>query len=138
MCIRDRRDARGRARARSLVGDPLQLRARPFSLSLFRYVATRKVQGRLNDVLLVAASHAEREGGDPAARCTARASALLETTARHVRLFNVLLYASLSRKYAPLGSPQGLEALQRNNALTAAERERLLQASMPRSPGRRG
>ena len=96
------------------------------------------MQGRLNDVLLVAASHAEREGGDPAARCTARASALLETTARHVRLFNVLLYASLSRKYAPLGSPQGLEALQRNNALTAAERERLLQASMPRSPGRRG
>ena len=42
----------------------------------------------------------------------------------------MLFYASLTRAYAPLKTPQGLSALVEAGALTAEEREQLLESSL--------
>jgi len=46
--------------------------------------------------------------------------------ARYVRLFNILFYASVTTQFAPLQSPQGLDALIDLGALTADEKDGLL------------
>lgn len=46
-----------------------------------------------------------------------------------MRLFNILLYASLTTKYAPLRTPAGLTQLVMSGAMTEDEREALLEAS---------
>jgi len=92
------------------------------------YSITRRVQGRLNDVGLLCATFAERNATDGA--YTAEAEATLRTVARYCRLFHMLFYASVSTRFAPLKTPQGLSALVTNGALTAEEREMLLESSL--------
>jgi hypothetical protein len=48
------------------------------------------------------------------------------------RLFNVLLYASVTTRFAPLKTPSGLQRLVKSGHLTADEREALLQSSLVR------
>jgi len=99
------------------------------SFDLWRrvYSVTRRVQGRLNDLGLLTATSAERdENGD----YTDDAEEMLATVARYVRLFNVLLYASVTTRFAPLKTPSGLQRLVKSGHLTADEREALLQSSL--------
>ena len=87
------------------------------------YSISRRVQGRLNDLgLLCAASAARDENGN----FTPTSLRLLETISRYIRLFNVLLYASVSTRFAPLLTPAGLELLVESGELTGEERELLL------------
>ena len=147
------------------------------------YSVTRRIQGRLNDLGLLAASHAERvfhvipdplEGMPPAAldlqspedlelarkghkseilrRKVARAqfqagaptvddmmgrsddmsaytpaaAELLSELGRYNRLFNVLVYASVSRRHAPLATPEGLKELQNVGLLLEEEKQHIL------------
>lgn len=91
------------------------------------YTITRRVQGRLNDLGLLCATCAQR---DEEGEYTDGAQQLLALVARYVRLFSVLLYASCTTKFAPLATPAGLAVLVEADALTAEERERLLESSM--------
>jgi hypothetical protein len=92
------------------------------------YQLTRRVQGRLNDLGLLCATFAER---DPVtSRYTPESEEMLKSIARYVRLFHMLLYASVTTRYASLLTPQGLFALVRVGALTSEEREGLLETSM--------
>ena len=92
------------------------------------YSLTRRVQGRLNDLGLLCATFAER---DPTTgQYTEAAEDLLQAVARYVRLFNMLFYASVTTRFAPLITPRGLNALVDAGALTADERDGLLQSSM--------
>lgn len=90
------------------------------------YALTRRVQGRLNDICLLAATSAAR-GTDGS--YTPQAQVFLQMTSRYVRVFNILLYASLTTKFAPLATPAGLTALVKADALTEEERELLLQTT---------
>ncbi|KAG8462018.1 hypothetical protein KFE25_014037 [Diacronema lutheri] len=90
------------------------------------YVIVRQVQGRLNDLGLLLAASAAR---DADGQYTAQSEELLALTARHVRLFNILLYASLTTQFAPLRTPAGLSQLVLSGALTEEERSSLLEAS---------
>lgn len=100
------------------------------SYSLWRsvYSLTRRVQGRLNDIGLLCATYAQRDMETGA--YTEEAEALLQTLSRYVRLFHVLFYASVTTRFAPLKTPQGLSTLVDMGALTADEREVLLESSM--------
>ena len=93
------------------------------SYSLWRavYSTTRRVQGRLNDLSLLCATYAERD--QATGRYTKRAEDLLAVVARYVRLFNILLYASVTRRFAPLKTPQGLSGLVRAGVVTPSERD---------------
>jgi len=91
------------------------------------YSITRRVQGRLNDVGLLCATFAERNA---TGAYTPEAEDALRTVARYCRLFHMLFYASVSTRFAPLKTPQGLSALVNNGALTAEEREVLLESSL--------
>lgn len=92
------------------------------------YSLTRRVQGRLNDLGLLSATYAQR---DPeTGRYTREAEMTLKTVARYVRLFSYLFYASVSTRFAPLKTPQGLSALVATGALTSDERDVLLESSM--------
>ena len=90
------------------------------------YSLTRRVQGRLNDVGLLCAAFAKRD--ETSRSYTSEAEAVLSTCSRYVRLFNMLFYASISTRFAPLKTPQGLSVLVEAGALTSEEREGLLES----------
>jgi len=90
------------------------------------YSIARKVQGRLSDQGLILATNAEREEGFPGRPYTRRAVETIETWARYARLFNMLFFASVTRRFAPLATPKGLQALQAQGAITQDEVERLI------------
>ncbi|MEM9898948.1 MAG: hypothetical protein AAF742_06170, partial [Pseudomonadota bacterium] len=85
------------------------------------YSIARKVQGRLSDQGLILATNAEREDHLPNRPYTRRAVETVETWARYARLFNMLFFASVTRRFAPLATPKGLQALQAQGAVMAIE-----------------
>lgn len=91
------------------------------------YRLTRRVQGRLNDFGLLCASAAMRD--EETGAYTPEASELLSLSARYIRLFHVLLYATVTTRFAPLSTPTGLEVLRETGSLTTEERELLLASS---------
>ncbi|KAJ1621412.1 Bestrophin, RFP-TM, chloride channel-domain-containing protein [Pavlovales sp. CCMP2436] len=90
------------------------------------YVVVRQVQGRLNDVGLLVASSVRR---DDNGSYTPEADEFLRVLGRHVRLYNILLYASVTTRFAPLATPAGLTQLVQSGALLEDERSALLEAS---------
>ena len=92
----------------------------------------RKVQGRLNDLGILVATHAAR---DPVTgRYTIASRELLDDTARNVRLFHMLFWAGQVRpargdrgvSFSALRTEMGLAALLKRNALTPAEHDLLV------------
>ena len=53
----------------------------------------------------------------------------LDKMNRYLRLFHILLYASVSARFAPLATPNGLSGLVQAGAVTKTEREALLASS---------
>lgn len=91
------------------------------------YVKTRQVQGRINDLGLLCATAAERNADGS---YSDDAEVLLGTLARYMRVFNVLLYASMTRRFAPLRTPNGLSVLTERQELVLEEKEVLLESSL--------
>ena len=85
------------------------------------YTIARRVQGRLSDQGLILTTHAERDKTIVGRPYTKRALDTIETWARYARLFNMLFFASVTRRFAPLATPKGLQALQAQGALTKTE-----------------
>lgn len=93
----------------------------------------RKIQGRLNDLSMLLATHAAR---DAKGAYTAEAEAMLAETARHVRLFHLFFWAGCLKQthrdvsdkrgsYAMLKSDKGLRRLVQAGELAEAERAAL-------------
>jgi hypothetical protein len=88
---------------------------------------TRKVQGRLNDMGMLLATHAQRDG--TTGKFTPACVELLTDVARWVRLYHVLFWAGQVRpargdegvSLSVLRTEIGLEALRERGALTAKE-----------------
>jgi hypothetical protein len=91
------------------------------------YLVVRQVQGRLNDLGMLVANGVAREADS--GEFTPLADELLAQIARYVRLWNMLLYASVTTRFAPLASPSGLTELMRSGAISDEERRALLEAS---------
>ncbi len=90
--------------------------------------------GRLHDVNMNMASHAERVvPANPNDKSTYTASSrqILELMSRYTRLFNLLTYASFTRSHRPILTPRGLRRLVERGLMTAQEREVLVDAVIP-------
>lgn len=97
------------------------------------YETTRAIQGRLNDLNLMLSTHAKRaEDGSLAGDNLA----WLEQFGRYSRLWNVLFYASVSRKHACFCSDAGLDVLKREGWITPREQRLLSGPSAPAPSGR--
>ena len=94
------------------------------------YLKTRIIQGRLNDLGLLCAANAQRiwNPDKEEFEYSPEGRQLILELGRYSRLFNLLFYATVSRKYAPLQTPEGLSRLVRAQALTEEEREHVLDA----------
>jgi len=96
---------------------------------------SRRLQGRLNDLGMFAASHAKRTTvtGNPLEKSTYTPASrqVLELLARYVRVFNLLAYASFTRSHRPILTPRGMRRLVERGLLTARERECLVDAEIP-------
>ena len=116
-----------------------------YGLWLATKVNSRKIQGRLNDVLMLLATHAARDGDG---RYLPAAETLLADVARNVRTFHVFFWVGMTGKntrqdrvkgMAPLAllrHDRGLKALRRRGALTERELETLLGPGGPSAKGR--
>lgn len=87
--------------------------------------ATRVIQGRLNDLSMLAAAHAKRS---PDGGYTPEASAALASIGRFKRLFIIVFYATVSRAHAPLRSAAALEGLRSRGVVDDEELSLLLAA----------
>jgi Bestrophin, RFP-TM, chloride channel len=101
---------------------------------------SRALQGRLHDLNMMFAAHAQRMPMDDDDQVedhhqttfptttvyTPRARQLLELTSRYVRLFTLLTYASLTRSHRPLLTPRGMRRLVDRGLLTPLERHVLV------------
>ena len=79
------------------------------------YTVGRSIQGRLNDISLLLATHAKR---DEYGRYTPQAHELLDSVSRNIRAFHLLLWASCSKHYRCLLSEQGSLQLVHRGMLT--------------------
>jgi hypothetical protein len=110
------------------------------SYTLWRtcYQHSRRLQGRLNDLGLLLASHSSREipsnstaAAPLPATYSPAARQLLTLVGRYVRVFNLLVYASFTRSHRPLLTPRGMRRLVDRGLLTASERRALVEADVP-------
>ncbi|KAL3920854.1 MAG: hypothetical protein SGILL_003049 [Bacillariaceae sp.] len=95
---------------------------------------SRRLQGRLHDINMNLASHAQRKiPSNPNEKSTYTASSrqILELMSRYVRLFNLLTYASFTRSHRPILTPRGMRRLVERGLMTATEREVLVDAAIP-------
>ncbi len=95
---------------------------------------SRRLQGRLHDVNMNMASHAERvvpANPNDKSTYTAPARQILELLSRYTRLFNLLTYASFTRSHRPILTPRGLRRLVERGLMTETEREVLVDAVIP-------
>ncbi len=82
------------------------------------YTVGRQIQGRLNDVSLMLATHAKR---DEYGRYTPQAHELLESVSTNIRAFHLLLWASCSKHYSCLLTEQGSLQLVHRGILTRTQ-----------------
>ena len=73
------------------------------------YSSCRKIQGRLNDIGLLISIHADRTCHGA---YTFESQQIGQRVARYSRLFHLLFYASISKKYALFSSQNGYDGLQ--------------------------
>lgn len=94
------------------------------------YTIGRKIQGRLNDISLLLATHAKR---DASGNYTPEARALLERVSINIRAFHMLLWASCSRHYSALLTEQGSLQLVHRGILTRTQVNTLANMDLPPS-----
>jgi hypothetical protein len=92
------------------------------------YSIGRVIQGRLNDLSLLLATHAARtEDGS----YTPDAQLLLEDVGSYLRTFHILLWASCTRRFRVLLTDRGLKAMVRGGLLTQRAKETLDSLDLP-------
>ena len=92
------------------------------------YNIGRSIQGRLNDISLLLATHAAR-GKD--GRYTPEAQSLLRDVSSYLNLFDVLMWASCARRFRVLLTDRGLKRMVQRGILTQTEKETLDSLDLP-------
>lgn len=106
------------------------------SYALWRkcYELSRRLQGRLHDIDMTLAMHAARKtpaSPSEPSTYTSASRQLLDLVSRHVRLFNLLTYASFTRSHRPILTPRGMRRLVERGLMTSGELEVLVNAEIP-------
>ena len=106
------------------------------SYALWRkcYGLSRRLQGRLHDVDMTLAMHAQRKtpaSPNEPSTYTSASRQLLDLVSRYVRLFNLLTYASFTKSHRPILTPRGMRRLVERGLMTAEERDILVAAEVP-------
>jgi len=92
------------------------------------YKLARSIQGRLQDIHLMLATHCFR---DEAGDYTAESRSLLEDTARHTRLLHALFWAGIDDSLSSIRTQQGLRRLVDRGLMTEREHFTLCSAGGP-------
>jgi hypothetical protein len=96
-----------------------------FDLWRRMYRIGRRIQGRLNDLGLILATHAERDGGPRGSggggKVTPRAASAMAEVARLLRAFQILMYGGCLRQYGALVTDRGIAELARVGLLRDEE-----------------
>ena len=105
-----------------------------YSLWRDMYQTARIIQGRLNDVGMLLATHATRHqdtddaGGSRSSRGVTETSQIfLTTVARQLRLYHIMVWASQARQFKVLLTNRGLQFMMQRGFLTPEELEVLWQ-----------
>ena len=101
-----------------------------FTLWKNMYSVGRQIQGRLNDISMLLATHAAR---DENGKYTPEAQLLLDNVAMNIRSFHALLWASCSRQFSGLLTPQGLNLMVQRGLLTQTQASTLMKLDLPRT-----
>lgn len=99
-----------------------------YSLWRDMYNVGRAIQGRLNDISLLLATHASRRDDG---QYTLGAKNLLEDVSGYLRLFHVLLWASLARRFRVLLTSRGLERMACRGILSHRQKDTLEHLDLP-------
>ena len=92
------------------------------------YNLARKIQGRLNDFQLVLATNVERnEDGT----FTTESQQLVDDIGQYTRLFHALMWAGITKRFAVLKTPQGLERMASRDLMTPRQLEVLQSLDIP-------
>lgn len=91
------------------------------------YQLARDVQGRLSDFNLLIATNVQRnEDG----ALTAESEKFLDEIASYTRLFHMLMWASKSKRFSALITPEGLKRMESRDLMTAKQLEVLQSSSL--------
>lgn len=93
------------------------------------YDIGRKIQGRLNDIGLLLATHAARDERD--GRYTSEAASFLEDVAYYLRNFHVFVWACHARRFRVLLTDRGLNRMVERGVLRRSDLEALEKLSIP-------
>jgi hypothetical protein len=92
----------------------------------------RGVQGRLNDIHMLMATHASRQNGAKRRSVyTPEASQFLTCLAQKLRIWHLLFWASNARRFRVLLTDTGLERMVSRGLLPRDEKERLCELDLP-------
>ncbi|GMH85459.1 hypothetical protein TL16_g10236 [Triparma laevis f. inornata] len=86
----------------------------------------RRIQGRLNDISILCATHVKR---DEDGKVLYKSQVVLDTIARYKRLFPILFYSSIVKSHKILQSNEALDGMQTRGMIT--EEEKILLKEMP-------
>ncbi|GAX26970.1 hypothetical protein FisN_9Lh274 [Fistulifera solaris] len=92
------------------------------------YSIARRIQGRLNDFHVLLATHATREEDYS---YTPAAEKMMDDIGAYSRLFHILFWASLSRRFQVLRTPRGLERLASRGLMTSQQLKILNNLDLP-------
>jgi hypothetical protein len=92
------------------------------------YSIGRQIQGGLNDISMLLATHAARNDNG---NYTPESQLLLDNVAMNIRTFHTLLWASCSRHHRSLLTPQGLDLMVQRGLLTQTQLDTLLKLNLP-------
>ena len=96
------------------------------------YTKTRQVQGRLNDLHLLLATHAKRERTESGSSTyTPAAKQLLSDVGDYARLFHILFWASHAKQYRILLTKTGLQRMVDRGIMTKQQLSVLQQLPQP-------
>jgi Bestrophin, RFP-TM, chloride channel len=95
------------------------------------YKQSRTVQGGMNNIGILAASHTARDGDG--VTYSKEGSSYLDEVSGFMRLFSPFLYAAQSRRFRVLLTDRGLKSLERRGFLTQEQRFTLLSLDLPRT-----
>jgi len=92
------------------------------------YGLARSIQGRLNDLHLLAATNVQRnEDGT----YTMEAIEFLDDVGQYSRVYHVLMWASIAKRFAVLNTPEGLERMESRGLITSKQFEALQDLDLP-------
>lgn len=93
-----------------------------------QFSLARAIQGRLQQIALLFATHAARDGKGA---YTPPAQKVLAAVARNIKLLQICFWAGQDVNYAPLLAPEGLRKLEGKGVLSASEASVLLDGPSP-------